>query len=756
MYRGLRKWVSGKSLIRTGYYLIPAFVVLLIWVRVVGYYYVPSVVITEEMLDKSRDLPPESILEELSTLRVVNSQETNEQLINAAEKLLQGRLEIPGYPATEITMPFNARDLDGPLPLQLAVASLKVPEILLNAYRITGRNVFIRAARDVILGFALYERRAWFAKGLLWNDHAISERILVLAEFWRLYRHHPDFDSETAKAVLQLVARTSQLLAKHTLFTVSTNHGVMQNLALWHLCLSFPMLPKVEEYKVLAFERMSEQMAFYVNQEGVVLEHSAGYHRTGLEFVGMAFRYLTLLQMPIPDGWREKYEKAKNFYAHLRRPDGSLPVFGDTSNSEDPLGPLVSRIDTHNRAGALETQKEWIPKQPKSLYPVAGYCIWWDGLEDWPNIQKLAQTVVVWSNFPGHGHKHADEASVLVWAGGQTWWTNVGYWPYGVAERSEAESWDGSNAPHLIDEAHNSERTTRLRYFSLANDITVADIERNGPGEFAVRRQVIRIQPNLWLTVDHTSGSGRVRTIWTTSHDVRLTHGQIAGSYRAQGNTGLTLTGFILASEPADIKLVKGSFAPFAGWSTVNKPAGAIVVEQPAKDSWSVAIWSLDSGLSRLPIADSPRMTQWRNVQDWAIALPFQSGALEISRNGGLVSVRDATGVTRLSKLTEALHPADQLSQVRDSYSVALSRYPQSGSLVLYRSKLTWLLIIIFLIQEGFFSFCRRISRGRYYTILRSSSLVGWAGGGLMLVNFFDSLVPLYIELRHNLRGLFF
>ena len=63
----------------------------------------------------------------------------------------------------------------------------------------------------------------------------------------------------------------------------------MQNLALWQICLAFPALPNVEFYKQLALERMRDQMTFYVNEEGVILEHSAGYQNTGLEFIGMAF-----------------------------------------------------------------------------------------------------------------------------------------------------------------------------------------------------------------------------------------------------------------------------------------------------------------------------------------------------------------------------------------------------------------------------------------------------------------------------------
>ena len=68
-----------------------------------------------------------------------------------------------------------------------------------------------------------------------------------------------------------MVARSEQLLAKPGHFTFATNHGVMQNLALWHASLAFPSLPRTQAYQRLARVRMDDQMQFYVTGEGMVL-----------------------------------------------------------------------------------------------------------------------------------------------------------------------------------------------------------------------------------------------------------------------------------------------------------------------------------------------------------------------------------------------------------------------------------------------------------------------------------------------------
>ena len=41
--------------------------------------------------------------------------------------------------------------------------------------------------------------------------------------------------------------------------------------ALWHLGLAFPTLPDAARYRDTAFTRLKQQMAFYMNREGVVL-----------------------------------------------------------------------------------------------------------------------------------------------------------------------------------------------------------------------------------------------------------------------------------------------------------------------------------------------------------------------------------------------------------------------------------------------------------------------------------------------------
>ena len=103
----------------------------------------PDVVITDEMLKKARASAGDQVLEELSGFYLFSKPEWSDEkhVIRVAEKLLNGDVEIPGYPATRSTMPFDDEDLDrGSTTWQLVHAGFIIPEILPRAYQLTERD----------------------------------------------------------------------------------------------------------------------------------------------------------------------------------------------------------------------------------------------------------------------------------------------------------------------------------------------------------------------------------------------------------------------------------------------------------------------------------------------------------------------------------------------------------------------------------------------------------------------------------------
>jgi hypothetical protein len=673
------------------------------------------------------------------------------QLVTAAEKLLLGRVELPGFQAETFALPLNAAALaSGPTMWQLFVHSLGLPRVLLDAYKVSGRSEFLDAAAEYLVAYDAYEGAGWAPAGYLWkdewrrfvrNDHAVAARVTGLTEFWRLYRRSPKYRPDVAEAVFRMAGRAAYLLTDPSRFTVATNHGVMQNLAVCNLGLSFPTLPGAEGRCPLAFKRLDEQLAFFINDEGFVLEHSPGYQGYAVVLMGIALRYLTLSEQEIPKRWLQKYQAAQRVYAEFRRPDGSLPVFGDTdgaggvgpvifaefqrSDGSLPVigdtdgepggaGPIVFGFDDQERAG-WPVARAWSPNDAVLLAPVAGYCLWWDGLKDWPNPRRLGQTAIAWSYFQGMGHKHADEMSLAVWAGGTSWWANVGYWSYDAAGREEAESWEGANAPHLVDERTDSSRETRLRYHGRDSHLAVIDLERRGPGPYRVRRQVVHAGPRLWIVIDTSSGvqGTRTRTTWTTLPSVRLTESGAGGAYElTDGGTGQSLRAFFDGAPGTAQRTIEGSRSPFGGWSVVGgvvRSAPAVVVERPTDGSWALAAWSLADKPGFEPgLAGAPRMQRWGGEEDWEVMLPTGAGRVTLQRRQGRVDMSAPS--VRIRSLE--LEPGPDVSQAKANLAAALAsaskKYRAAEMSVTYRVKVTVVLLVALLLNAIILRVVRR------------------------------------------------
>lgn len=734
-------WTRLFPIIRSVlYFMVPALVVGAIWYTVIIRYYVPSPTVTHEMIERGRQLPSDAVLDELSTYRFFDD-ERHLFTVEEAEKILSGTFVYPGEVPQPIHLSFDSHDIDRGSPnWQLFHARLIIPRILLAAYRETGREEFFRTARDVILGWALYERRALVPKGDLWFDHAIAERVLALAEFWNVYRHHPSFDADVAEVLFVFVARSRAFLADGGFYYRLSNHGIMQDLALWHASLAFPTLPEVSRHSQLAFERFGKLMGFYIDEQGFVLEHSAGYHKTGVQFLSLAFRYMTLLGIEVPQKWRQQFEMAREVYARLRRPDGSLPMFGDTEGGVHLPGPMIPVSEQEGLYGPPTRRAESV--QPQSdLYPVAGYSVWWNGLD---RQEHLSQTVVAWSYFPGFAHKHADELSVLLWARGQTWWTNVGYWPYGTVERREAESWNGSNAPHLTDESVSSPRTVQLLGEGRGNDLSFIDLERRGPKGHVVRRQVAQAKSGLWVVVDHTVGDSKdhMTTLWTAAHDIEMKKGQFPGAFDLSHATNQSvLKAFVFGSSGTSLREYRGSRAPFAGWQMgedAPKPASVIMLEQPAQDSWAVAIWLFDDTWKQgATVTAMPSMHAWQGPERWTITVPMELGTIKLSREADSIALRagKTTSSIRLVQ-TEPIEINDEVVKIKAARERMKQEYPRPrfDDAVEYRFKATYFCIALLIFQEVFFAIYGRRGSARSYGVLRGFSVIAWLVIGVWLV----------------------
>lgn len=730
--------------------LLAGLVFASIWVPELSHWYVSPTATTALALDAARKAPEQSVLDEVAAMGLGAVAIDPKQVVSAAEQVMRGTLSLHGFPPAPITLPFAAAELRRGLPtFQLSVASLVSADILLDAYRMTRNEEFFRQARDVIVGFAQYEAAQWIDRGFMWNDHAIAARTPVLVKFWAAYRAHPEFDPRIGRIVLDLVGRSAHLLAKPSFYAWRTGHGIVADVAMMQMAAAFPELPEIATFRSVATKRFSDHLTYWINAEGITLLHSAGYHSQGM--FGTVLRLYTLNGIKIPEEWWQRYVKAVEFDSLLRRPDGTLPMYGDTMSTPRPARTLTTRRNSDGTAEPLSVRTPLPRSNTFAVYPVAGHAILWDGspLADGTDAMA-AQTAITWSYHPGLGHKVADELSMVLWANGRTWLTNTGYWPYGTAGRDHAESWEGSNAPHLFGESKLSARTSRVRGMGQGNGVAFIDIERSGPQGYSVRRQIARlVDEKGWVVLDHSrdSTSQATTTNWTFYPDLSVTPLATEGRYwigAASSPTGMV--GSFLGSDGFRTEQTAGRKAPFAGWVVLDRtptPAPAIVAHQPSRNNWSLATFALANREQAVAVGPGPRMDKWLDADHWTAVVPTASGMVTLARAGSRIVVhRDGSpGADVAINVAEREAPAAEIGAVRNAVQRASENFHKFRELISFRVTVSYLLVAVLVGQELLLFLMRR-RLIRVARALRVASWVGWTTGGWWLSQVYFTALP--------------
>ena len=642
--------------------------------------------------------------------------------IRLADRLLGGQDFMQGFAGAPYALPFTDRARQSDLMLRrqratnarapviyrlpfsesdllrrdgiggLPYASLYLADVMLGAYTSSNDERYLATARDIILAFSRFERSRWVQTGYLWNDHAIAARAGVLARFWSVYRAHRLYTDVAAQELLLEVARTAQLLASPRDFNVRTNHGVMQNVALLQLILAFPGLSDAQQYWSVARGRLEAQVEFLYAEDGFVLEHSAHYHDVGVQLLGMAVRMVELAGEPLPKNWKSLLAGASTRLEDIKRPDGTLPAYGDTE--------LEFWVDRSAKP-ALHSQPAGFHVMPISGYAIIGFA-----------GANASHTVATWSHFPGHGHKLADELSLLIWGQGRGLLTNSGYWDYGGWGRQFTEGWLGSNAPHWLDEKTLPSREARIVSVANSADAGYLELERSNADGTRFVREILAVDVGLWLVIDHAQGKDteQTETLWTFFPDMKLDQTQ-GEAYLLRDEFDAQLVVAMRSSRALRVEQHKGSRSPFAGWVTMGRegvPAPALRV-LAAGGASTATLFGNREVLARDFAFEPAKNGGWQaHAEGWS------------ARRDGAQLELEMAGARETLTLRSPPDVSAQRAAIDANYTRALALHPREPNLDGYRVRLLELLLVLFVLQESFFALLQR--NGRLATV-RTHSL---------------------------------
>ena len=113
---------------------------------------------------------------------------------------------------------------------------------------------------------------------------------------------------------------------------IRTNHYLANIVGLLFIGIMFPQFKDAKRWKEFGIKELIRCMEEMVYQDGVSFENSIAYHRLLLEFFSYSAVLCQKNGVELPDSFWHRLEKMFEIIMHCTRPDGRMPMIGDSDD----------------------------------------------------------------------------------------------------------------------------------------------------------------------------------------------------------------------------------------------------------------------------------------------------------------------------------------------------------------------------------------------------------------------------------------
>jgi uncharacterized heparinase superfamily protein len=480
-------------------------------------------------------------------------------------------------------------------------------EQLGRAYAYTADERYARKYRELLLDWLVHNPPG--VRQPNWASvFEVAFRINVWLWTYDYFRASFYADELWLRSLLEGLWAHGYFLETHLEYHVPNNHLLLEAKALAMLGVAFPEFRQATRWKKRGLSLAFQQIRSQIEPDGVHSERAAHYHRV---VAGELLELLVLLDnndVPVPDDVRLAFERMLAFELWITKPDGSLPLLGDSSLEDTHWrflatrgGPaFLFRPDLKGVAPEPAEAELWLlgpgrirrwadasPITPTALgsrsFVTGGYYIMRHG--NGPAAAHLVFDAAPFGDRRVPGHGHADALSLELYADHQTWLVDPG-----VYSTHAAPAWrnffrgtrahntvvvDGQDQSLLVGTrgVYRPARVTLHRWWSSA-DIDWVDASHHGYERLAHpithRRHIVFIKPDCWVVFDVLSGTGRhcfeLLYHFLPEHQIDLG----LGAARVSGEGDRTLCLAWLAPSGTKAEVVVGATNPIQGWVALH------------------------------------------------------------------------------------------------------------------------------------------------------------------------------------------
>jgi hypothetical protein len=389
----------------------------------------------------------------------------------------------------------------------------------------------------------------------------------------------------------------------------ANNHLLLEAKALAFCGLLFPEFREAADWFKSGIQILWHEVERQVCADGVHAERAPLYHRRVLSDLLEMLVLLENNDLPVPTSVLERIERMVDFERHIAKPDGTIPLFSDSSLTEiearfSNRGGGITLFDRIKLDGkGLDADMAWLlsnrepdraahdgyttstPRRDDGLvsrpFPQGGYYVMRSGRGQDGLYMAFDCGPFGYGPVPVHGH--ADALSLDLYAYGSTLITDCGAYSYHTSEDwrnyfrgTRAHNTvvvDGQDQSILLDTRYVLRQARATLHERLSSDgLDFVDGSHDGYERLAEpithRRQILFVRSEYWVVVDTLTGFGR--------HCFDLYFHMLPGmdtqldsrsrSLWARNGNGADLVIVPLATGNLQADIVTGNTAPIQGW----------------------------------------------------------------------------------------------------------------------------------------------------------------------------------------------
>lgn len=410
----------------------------------------------------------------------------NENTLEYANKILNNFFVLnPNLDIIDFTNEINwdYTHHTGPNTYKLYLHSFHPVSTLCNAFELTGNKVYLSKAIDITLDWNQFQlhNEHYFT----WYDHSTASRTLVLTNLYLLLTNNNINNSiDTIKEIL--INNISFLYSDKAYR--KNNHGIMMDRALIQAGMIFEITP-LKPYVEKGLLRIQDNFYHSFSRNGTHLENSPEYHKVVRDLFLDVEKFLQSHNLTLGEDIIQLLNHSHLYYEYISKPDGFLPLLGDTKKMKSPTKQkrYDSFIDVDAGIAISQDLNKTNPKNSTWISFIAGY-----------------STLT---------HKHYDDLSFTLFHNGDDIFIDSGKHSYG-----------GSTIRRYIRSiaAHNTIGINNKNYSLLdpldaINKICITDFTSNylydfikginlGYKDVTITRSLVHIKSDTILVLDKISG----------------------------------------------------------------------------------------------------------------------------------------------------------------------------------------------------------------------------------------------------------